>query len=270
MIKIDFHGSTHGHFLEYIANVYIMQTPGSTTSIFKKDTGSAHNADNTYTSNRLIRCGHYSQPIYNLEIDDADTIIRIIMDSNNDDLFFVATTNLIYKAGDVGFDKQMTNIPGSIRQNAMAYRNNWYSKFNEKHLYSYQYKEFANIKNNTFKFPFESFFNFKNLCTILNDLAFFLNQTFFPDDSLYVLWKEFIERNQGWQSYTKCNLIIQDIFNNKNRELDNLTIIEEALINYNLSKICRIYNGAMFNNPVYPQNTQDIYKEIQDHLSQLR
>jgi hypothetical protein len=270
MIKIDFHGGTHGHFLEYVSNVYIMQTPGSTASIFKKDTGSAHDADSTYTSNRLIRCGHYSQPIYNLNINDDDTIIRIILDSDNDDLFFIATTNLIYKAGDIGFETQMTNIPESIRQNAIAYRNDWYSKFNERNLYSDHYKEFRSISNPIFKFPFESFFSFNNFCKSLNELAFFLNQTFFPDESLYQLWTEFIEKNQGQQSYVKCDQIIQDIFNNKNRELDNLTVIEEAWINYNLSKICRIYNGDRFDNITYPQNTQHIYKEIQEHLSQLR
>jgi len=43
MIKIDFHGSTHGHFLEYVSNVYIMQTTPSQRNIFKPPTYSAQN-----------------------------------------------------------------------------------------------------------------------------------------------------------------------------------------------------------------------------------
>ena len=48
MIKIDFHGGTHGHFLEYVANVYIMQTTPSQASIFKPPAYSAHAADENY------------------------------------------------------------------------------------------------------------------------------------------------------------------------------------------------------------------------------
>ena len=68
MIKIDFHGSTHGHFLEYVTNVYIMQTTPSKTSIFKPPTYSAHAPDDNYKDNRLIKCGHFSNPKYNLSI----------------------------------------------------------------------------------------------------------------------------------------------------------------------------------------------------------
>ena len=92
MIKIDFHGSTHGHFLEYVANVYIMQTAPSETSIFKPPTYLAHAPDQNYLKNRLISCGHYSNPIYQsrLKINDEDQVIRIIIDTNNDNMFFVS------------------------------------------------------------------------------------------------------------------------------------------------------------------------------------
>ena len=143
MIKIDFHGGTHGHFLEYVSNVYIMQTAPSNCSIFKPPTYSAHAPDKNYHRHRLIRCGHYSDPKYNLTIDHKDTVIRIILNTKDDNLFFIALTNLIYKAGDIGFDNQMLSIPESIRNNPVDVRNNWYSKFNEREMYANFYADFV-------------------------------------------------------------------------------------------------------------------------------
>jgi hypothetical protein len=268
MIKIDFHGSTHGHFLEYVANVYIMQTAPSKTNIFKKDTGSAHAVDHTYLNNRIIKCGHFSSN--GLPIPITDKVIRIVLNTNDSDMFFIALTNLIYKANDIGFEKQVLSIPEEIRNNPVNYRNNWYSKFNEREIYHNHYKEFKNIPNNIFKFDFSSFFFFDKLCRELNCLALFLEQTFFPDESLRSLWEEFIERNQGWQSYIKCSKIIKDIFGNNSTDLTDCTIIEQGWINYNLSNICRLFEGTMFSNTHYPTNTKEIYKEIQNHLMILR
>ena len=58
MIKIDFHAGTHGHFLEYVSNVYIMQTSPNQHNIFRPPTYSAHNLDTQYLHNRQIFCGH--------------------------------------------------------------------------------------------------------------------------------------------------------------------------------------------------------------------
>jgi hypothetical protein len=169
----------------------------------------------------------------------------------------------------VGFEKKMINIPEEIRCNPVAYRNNWYSKFNERELYHNHYTEFTDIPNEVFEFNFFSFFSFDNFCKELNRLAFFLDQTFFPDESLVTLWEEFMQRNQGWQSYVKCGEILKNIFHNKSMDID-CTVMEQGWLNYNLAKICRIYEGTMFDSPKYPGNTKEIYKEIQTHLSVLR
>ena len=269
MIKIDFHGSTHGNFLEYVTNVYIMQTAPSLTSIFKPPTYSAHAADNTYVDGRMIMCGHYSNPIYNLKIDDDDQVIRIAVDQNNDNMFFVSLTNLMFKAGDVGFEQQLLSIPDCIRENKVEHRNNWYSKFNERNIYANYYTEFVPLANPYFDFRFESLFCFKEFCIELNCLAKFLDQTFFPDNSLYDLWSKFIEYNQGWQSYTKCNQLLEDIFAGNSTNID-CTIVEEGWLNYNLSKICRMYNGPIFDQENYPSNTRLVYDMVQDHLGTLR
>jgi hypothetical protein len=269
MIKIDFHGSTHGHFLEYVANVYIMQTTPSQVSIFKPPTYSAHSPDKYYLKSRIIECGHFSAPRFKSSIEPLDTIIRIKLDAFNDNMFFVVLTNLIYKAGDVGFENQMLSIPESIRNDPVSLRNNWYSKFNERELYASHYTNFPSLDNEVFEFTFESFFSFKNFCTELSRLAKFLNQTFYPNQSLYDLWSEFIQVNQGWQSYVKCNHLLDCMLSNVATKVD-CTAIEQGWINYNLSKICCMFDGPMFDQVDYPSNTCMIYNTIQNHFVNLR
>lgn len=267
MIKIDFHGSTHGHFLEYVSNVYIMQTPPSKRSIFKPPTYSAHNPDQDYIDGKIIECGHYSSKSYNLKIDPTkDTVIRIQIDSADDDLFYVALTNLMYKAGDVGFERQILSIPDYIRNNAVGIRNNWYSKINERSVYAAYYEEFTEVVNPTFNFPFRAFFSFTEFCRQLSEMSKFLDQTFYPDQSLYDLWVTFIQVNQGWQSYSKCNNLLVDIFSGKNTQI-SCTSLEQAWINFNLSKICRLYDGILFEQEDYPSDTKSIYNIVQKHLA---
>jgi len=263
-IKIDFHGSTHGHFLEYVSNVYIMQTTPSKASIFKPPTYSTHNRDHHYLKDRVITCGHFSAA-NNIKKDDI--VIRILMPFD-DNMFFIAVTNLMYKAGDVGFEKQQLSIPEDVRNNPIAYRNNWYSKFNQRNEYARYYGEFSTISNSVFEFPFEAFFSYKDFCIALSSLADFLNQSFFPDQSLYTLWTEFMQYNQGWQSFNKCNCIIEGMFSGHDMAID-CTAVEQGWINFNLSKMCKIYQGQMFDNE-YPSNTSIAHLAIQQHLSSLR
>ena len=175
-IKIDFHGSTHGHFLEYVSNVYIMQTTPSKASIFKPPTMSAHGRDQHYLDARTITCGHFSA---SNGIRKKDIVIRIVMPWT-DNMFVIAVTNLMHKAGDIGFEKQQVLIPEDTRNNSVAYRNNWYSKFNQRNEYARYYTEFFTIANSVFEFPFEAFFSYKDFCIALGNLADFLNQSFFP------------------------------------------------------------------------------------------
>ena len=264
-IKIDFHGSTHGHFLEYVSNVYIMQTTPSKASIFRPPTYSTHNRDHHYLKDRVIVCGHFSA---SNKIKNNDTVVRIVIPSN-DNMFFIAVTNLMYKVADIGFEKQQLSIPEDIRHNPAEYRNNWYSKFNQRDEYAEYYNDFSAISNSVFEFPFDAFFSYKDFCIALCSLADFLNQSFFPDQSLYALWSEFIQYNQGWQSFNKCNYIIDSMFSGQRIDID-CTIIEQGWINFNLSKMCKMYQGSMFSDSVYPVDTAIAHSAIQLHLRSLR
>lgn len=270
MIKIDFHPGTHGHFLEYVSNIYIMQTLAGSADIFNDITGSAHCMDSEYNQNRMIYQGHWSDPSYtDLKLDSNDTVIQITVNTS-DDMFFIMYTNLLHRGGDIGLEKQLENIDSDIRANNTAYRNQIYSKFNEREKYSNYFNILPVISNKLFEFPIESFFSFNFLqCKKLNELAFFLDQTFFPNESLYRLWCTFIEKNQGWNSHLKCNNIIEHIFANRSFEF-KCTILEEGWLNYNIAKFCRMYNGAIFDSDDYPLNTRDIYNIIQNHLTGLR
>lgn len=266
MIKIDFHGSTHGHFLEYVSNVYIMQTDAGQSKLFNSN-GAAHEVDDVYLENRQIYCDHYSS----LQIPFAsnDKVIRITIDSDDDNQFYIALVNAIYRAGDVGFEKHIMQTPDVIRNQPVEHRNNWYSKITERHKYMNLFTDFDQSVVQVYDFPFTSFYSFQDFCKNLNALAFALNETFFPDQSLGSIWKKFIDLNQGYHSHRKCQQILENIFANADMEFD-CTIIEQGWINYNLSKICRMYTGSMFENEHYPTNTKEIYKEVCRHLEWLR
>ena len=59
--------------------------------------------------------------------------------------------------------------------------------------------------------------------------------------------------------------MLEHIFSNRDYELD-LTVIEQGWVNYNLSKICRLYSGKLFDGTEYCKNAQDVYAEIQHRL----
>ena len=90
MIKIDFHGSTHGRLLEYVSNVYIMQTNPGSGDLFNAN-GASHAVDATYLKNRQIKSGHFSSS--NAKFKDTDQVIRITIDPTDDRQFFIALTS---------------------------------------------------------------------------------------------------------------------------------------------------------------------------------
>lgn len=267
MIKLDYYPGTHGHFLEYVANVYIMKTPPSATTIFSP-IGIAHNTDDTYKNNRCIISHHYSW--FNEPFDVDDQIIRIVIDADNDAECFVGLVNVAVRAADnlfstnQGFEYYTSNIPESVRSSRLLHRDHWYSKIIEGHYQKNLPREYTIKTEGVFEFPFNAFFDWALFCKNLNLLAFFLKQEFFADESLYKLWKFFIDNNHGYQSLIKCNQLLEEIFSNRSATID-CTLLEESWINYNLAKISRLYEGPMFNSEQYPSTTTDIYTVIQDY-----
>ena len=272
VIKIDFRPGTHGNFLEYVSNIWIMQTDPGHSTLFTH-TGASHNADNSYRTNRLIKSGHFTTAqgrASGLVIGDSDTVIQIGLDDLEDnELFLIALTNLVYRAGDIGYEGSLEFIPEQVRSHRALLRNDWYSKFNENSRYLETFSAFDPIPNPVFNFPLKSFYSYGNFCTKLNELAFFLDQTFFPDERLYKLYQEFMTKNHGWHSYKKCSQLLEDVLGNKSSPID-CDSIEEAWLNYMIAQSCRLYTGPMFDNDSYPADAQEIYAIIQQHLETLR
>lgn len=265
-IKIDFYGSTHGHFLDFISNVFIMQVEPDSFDVFSS-TGAVHKVSKYFYSKKIIHNGHYYTTPDSIAADDI--IIRITFDESDDQLFYMALVNLCHRAGDINLEKKLLNIPQYIRDDPILLRNDFFSKINERFVYINEYGKFKPLTNKMFEFPFECFYDFIKLSKKLNELAFFLNQTFFPDNRLYNLWKQFIIKNQGYQSIMLCDSILKNIFTGESHHIPTLQAYEEAYINYNITKIARMFEGTCFNSK-YPTNTLDIYKEIQLHLQTLR
>ena len=266
MIRIDFHGSTHGHFLEFVINKFIMQIDISDYNIFNEN-GAAHVRSEEYLKKRLVECGHYSNA--NINLSTEEPLIRIDIDSNCDRDFYIAFVNLLYRAGDVGLTRQIDDsISEEIKKNPVALRNNFFAKFNERDLYAKHYKSFKPSSSTIFVFPFLAFYSWTEFNKKLSDLSKFLNQLYFPDSNLFKLWTRFIELNQGINSFNKIEKILEKIFSNEDFDFECL-FFEEAFLNYNLSKICRIFDGVLFEQK-YPTNTKQIYKILQDHLAKIK
>jgi len=271
MIKIDFHAATHGHFLEYVTNIYIMGTNPGYSSPFTPNVGSAHNTDDIYQANKVVRCGHftkvsgghYADPKYIDHVfNPTDQIIKIDIQQSNDKAYIIALTNLLYRAGTSLQDNLLNSFPEHIRNDRIAFRNDFFSKINERELYGNLFPQIPDSVDCTFNFPFMCFYSFVEFAKKLKELADWLGREFVYKPELYLLWAEFISRNQGYTSFNKCSKIIENILGNINSSIEGCTELEEAWINYNIVKVTGNYLPILFNNVQYPTSTQDIYKEL--------
>lgn len=265
MIWIDFHGSTHGHFLEYVTNVWIMKMEPMQHSVFNKD-GACHQFDDYYSENRFVRCGHWFW--FNYEHQHVShPVIRITFDKSDDRSFYIALVNRWYRSGDRSFEEKFMDIPEEVRKSPKRLRNQYYYKFKKRESHIVGYNEFPEIPNAIHEFKFSYFFVWSEFCAGLQSIAKFLNKTFIPDRALYKLWKEFISLNQGYQSYQKCSQILENIF-----EEQFVNVIcapyEEAWLNYNITQMTSVKGGPLFDRDEYPTNSFLIFNLIQPYVRQ--
>jgi hypothetical protein len=261
-IKIDFHGGTHGHFLEYVVNTYVFKCPQSIDSIYS-DRGSIKEIDRP---GRRVVCGHFSNnaqgrdadPKYiGFEFTPNDKIIRIAV-NQEEDSFFIAFTNLIYRSSGATFEQHMDNIPEEIRSNQALLRNDFYSKINERQRYADLFPKFSYVWNENFEFPFMHFYDFAKFCETLTKLSTWLGEKFVPNTDLYDLWLQFISKNQGLNSYNQCKEIVESILGNQEKRIA-CTTLEEAWIIYKITKITGVYLNI---DSDFPKSTQQIYEML--------
>jgi|TARA_R110000824_G_scaffold396128_1_gene597401 hypothetical protein len=275
MDKIDFFGGCHGNFLEVIIDMFVCGNKTMAGKPLFNDNGAAHLKGDIADYKPAIKCGHYSS--FNIPFDTNDNVIEVHI-SNTDML--AALTNSLVRAADEVLDithlhtdtiKKLIALPKArgflddlIREHGVhdtypkqVIRNYFYSKFDDKNNGLSLFNTFAH-KGNKHIFPFSAFFNLEEFYYHLNKCAYFLNLNFYPTAQCSVLWKDFIDCNQGYQSQQKCNAIIKSILHGNSMTINNLTLVEEAWIAHRISKIFRCYNHPMLLDEDFPTNTLDI------------
>lgn len=263
VIWIDFHGSTHGHFLEYVVNTWIMGMPEESQSVFT-DTGACHNFSESYKNSRKVYCGHWNWSGYKRQL-PHEPVIRITIDRFDDRLFYIALVNRWYRSGDVSFEQKMLDIPDHVRQDQAALRDQYFYKYQYRDKHIDHYHDFQPIPNPVQEFPFAAFFSWSEFCTGLHKIADFLQRPFCPTKSLYKLWQEFIRINQGWHSYQHCEKILQSVFDDQSHSIE-CTAYEEGWLNYTIFKITGQQPNELFKNQEYPRTTDQFYQMIQSYV----
>jgi hypothetical protein len=278
MEKIDFFGGLHGNFLELLINLFIYEIDIDTTQNWFTPNGACHSKNRMSNYFPKIKCNHYSY--LNLEFSPDDNVIEIHCDR---DYMLPALVNSFTRAGDQNIDicylenntiNKLAAIPKAtyfledlIQEHGMqqnysrsVIRNYFYSKFDSPELGLNKFNNFKHT-GKTLQFPFHAFFDLEQLYFYLNQCAFFLNMDFYPSDKTCQIWKEFIDRNQGFQSQKRCQMAINHILNNTSMYIGDFNLVEEAWILYKLSTIFRCYNHSLFDDH-FPDDTKIINKII--------
>jgi hypothetical protein len=119
-----------------------------------------------------------------------------------------------------------------------------------------------NFTGQKIKFPFGAFFSIEQFYINLNQIAFFLNENFYPDENCKKLYQDFLKFNQGYQSQIKCTNIINNILNGISTNIENCNLVEQAWINYRIAQIFRCYDHPLLIAENYPTDTNIISEAI--------
>ena len=300
-LHIDFYAGSYGNFLSYVLNRFIFEVAETNFSPFTA-LGTSHLGHNIdgYSKNKIVFVSHYSfKGIENIDewkkqqlIDDITEItpdsgvIRICVDD-----YYAVFYNGLYRAADIPIDfdeleidtfkklksAKFTGLKKSIVEdlgehknyNRSDLRNMFYSSFIDNDLGIDQYNKFDNITSPIFNFPVSSIYDYNKFVEQLGQISVFAGKRgwTYKHEDLYAIWQEFIQRNQGYESYKKCQMIIENILSASNTDI-KCNIIEEAYINSFITRAFNLYNGiACFDDNVYPTNTSDIHNLI---INQVR
>jgi hypothetical protein len=281
--KIDFFGGTHGHYLELVINHAIDGNSYDISNNQFNANGACHVKSKDESYKPITRAGHWSYD--NIPFNDNDLVIRIQVESDH---FLIAMINSFLRAGDQTLDlvdlhnqtyEKMSNLPKLKFFLKMLSDNHGQAEsYSRQVLRHYFYSMFAvpEYGVDTFNqwapacyvhnFKFSSFFSLEKFYVELQRIAQFVNLEFTPSTQMVELHRQFIEKNQGWQSYEKCSKIIQSIIEQQTVDL-NLNIVEEAWLDWRISQIFNIYDLECLKQDSTPSTTSTIIKEINKHYN---
>jgi len=279
MNKIDFFGGAHGNFLELVIDTFVNQHDYDFNQPVFNSNGACHLKDHNPNYAPDIKAKHWST--WNIPFDPQDQVIEIHVEP---EWMLALLVNSFMRAGletiDItdlenhtlkklyDIDKARPFVEDLIQEHGehehyprSVIRNYFYSKFNDPVNGIDQFNQFQ-FKGKSHIFPFSAFFDLDQFYFHLNQCAYFLNQDFIARPECASLWKQFLELNQGYASQLRCNQIIEDILLGNSTSMPDLTLIEEAWINYRISAIFRCYDHPLLTNDVYPTNTKQISDAI--------
>ena len=277
--KIDYFGGLHGQYLELVINVTIDQNPYDLSKPLFTSTGACHlkNKDSDYRPITTARHWTY----FGIEFDPTDLVVQIVPDQQD---MLIAVTNSFLRSGDQSVDldnfekdtiaklSKLDKAQNTLNQIIADFgvrkdyprsgmRNYFYSMFNDHENGLDIYKKFSPTAKNVHQFPFRSFFSLHEFYAELNKIAFFFDLEFTPTAQLSHVHDEFLKLNQGFVSEQLCNQIIDAVLHNKSMPI-KLNIVEEAWINYLVTRIFRCQDLPLLIADQYPTNTQEISKHI--------
>ena len=280
--KIDFFGGCHGNFLELAVNHAIDKNSYDIRGPQFFDTGACHVKKTLDIYRPITTADHYSYQ--GQQFDDTDLVIRIIPKEYD---MLIAITNSFVRAGNQVLDlyqleqdthEKMSGLP-KLKEflQTLVEHHGLQESYSRSTLRHYFYSMFADptCGMDTFRcwqpaqqvhdFEFGSFFTLDRFFESLQGIAKFVNIDFVPSPALVALHTEFLEKNQGWHSHNKCNIIVNAIIRKIPMSLD-LNIVEEAWIAWRIAKIFNIYELESCTADMFANNTEIIIREIDVHF----
>lgn len=256
MIWIDYHQGTHGSFLGYVTNVWIAKTPPVPGhDIFSQETGAAHrfHKNHEYNVHTKITPAHLAWPELAAQVRNQEPIVRLSVSPIDRQLLYIPIVNMWYRAGDLGFQQRFDTM----------YQEREHDRQRIRPFFEHAIKEMLTIQpfddfqhNPSADFDFRSFFDWGDFCRALRSMANFLGMSFQPTPDLYELWYRFVQINQGWQSYNRCEQVLEHVFAGSELEFE-LDIFEEAWLNINLRDMFGSIPERL-QQADYPRNTAEL------------
>ena len=284
MISIDFVPGSHGHFLEYVCNKYIMGQVVDFDPFNSIGASHAKFNNENYNKNKHFRALHYS--IEN--IDRSDTVLRITID--HDDLL-VLTAGTFLRAGDsnINLNSLENNTYHTLSDSTyfswlVESLNNSYPELDlsatnpncPRHILREFFKfGFAHPEQNglileygklsypsdvkCFDFSYKSFYNKQLFYKSLNKIADWVGKSCSLDINS-TIWDKFYSK-QIFRNYKQqCDEIITYVRNKESLAIPNLDLLQESYINGVLEKQ---YDIEMpFYQEKYFTNTAEIIKHL--------
>lgn len=273
--KIDFFGGLHGNYLELVVNYWIDQnrTYDITQPQFDSN-GACHVKNSNQSYVPITRAHHYSH--FGRRFHDDDFVIRIVPTEKD---LLIGITNSFLRAGDQTLDLQnlhcntygkMAALPKlrPFLQTLVAHhgrQQNYARRILRKYFYAMfddHEHGLGTITNwlparQVHNFEFRNFFGFAEFFDGLQKISKFVNMEFLPTPELATLHQNFLTVNQGLTSEIQCKTILEAIVCRQSRDFD-LNIVEEAWINYKISRIFNRYDVPELQIDNYPTNTKII------------